>query len=88
MEKKLKFADFADTVFDENNREFAKVEILGYLELGLTISSLINVCRAAVESETDIVNGLEISRVLGIAASLVPYSEMDYLEKLKYAERN
>ncbi len=66
-----------------NGNYTAKIELLDYSELGFIISSLIDVCRQALENENQFIDSLSLSRVLALANDLIPHGELELLTKLK-----
>lgn len=64
-------------------KKYFKLEFLDYSELGYLSRSILNVCRQALENENDqLANGLDYSRLLELAISLIPHAELGLLTKL------
>lgn len=64
-------------------KKYFKLEFLDYSELGYLSRAILSVCRQALENENDqLANGLDYSRLLELAISLIPHAELGLLTKL------
>lgn len=86
--KKIDIKRYFETLQKEKNphlisKKYFKLEFLDYSELGYLSCSILNVCRQALENENDqLANGLDYSRLLELAISLIPHAELGLLTKL------
>lgn len=66
---------------DEYNKDFAKVYLEeNFCELGFTIEAIIQTCIKALETEKADV--FQVTRVLNVAVSLIPHSELEALQEI------
>ncbi len=83
--EKINLSDYLTTLqpLEHSNNYTAKIEVSEYYELGCLVSSLISVCRGAIENEQLDTDPTEISRVLEVAQNLLPLAEMEFLDRVR-----
>lgn len=86
--KKINLNEYFETLEIEKHpqlpqKKYFKLEFLDYSELGYLSRAILSVCRQALENENDqLANGLDYSRLLELAISLIPHAELSLLTKL------
>lgn len=81
--KEINVLDYLTTLKSKGKKTYSTtVQVAEYYQLGALISSLINVCRVALENNQFDVNNDDISRVLELTENLIPYKEIELLDKL------
>ena len=64
-------------------KKYFKLEFLDNSEIGFLINSILCICRQGLENKEDsIADNHDYSRLLELATSLIPYTELGLLTKL------
>ncbi|TWP30157.1 hypothetical protein ETU08_06260 [Apibacter muscae] len=76
----------------DEGKYMLRVEIDGYKHLGFILLSILRVCESCLlarERNIAINTDLDICNLLDLAKSLIPYSELEFLEELNsYSKEN
>jgi hypothetical protein len=65
--------------------KYAKIEVLGYSEIGFIMGSILTVCRQALEGaelNNQFANNLDYARLLEVVNNLIPHAEFELLDHL------
>ena len=74
------------TICTETNngvkRDFVKLEVSGFQEIGYYIDSILAVCRQSLEVDlhNQFISNLDYSRLLELAQNLIPHTEFEELD--------
>lgn len=94
--KEIDLKNWLVTIIPESEKKsIIKIEMSSYSELGYILNSLISVCQSALNSFnenqdfTEIqkekhlgCSSLDLANVLGLAKKLIPFSELQLLDKM------
>lgn len=80
--KQIDLNRFLTTLEGKPNNYTASIEVFNYAELGAIINALIGVVRVATESNIETVEPFDASKVLEIAQQLLPFAELELIDKL------
>lgn len=82
------------TICTETNhgvkRDFVKLEVSGFQELGYFLESIISVCKSGIlyDFQNDIISdGLQYCKLLELAQNLIPHSEFEELDNEMIRQR-
>lgn len=79
--------NYLSTLEINNNKHYDFIaEIESYQHLGYALESILRVCQSAImakEEEVHYHTDLDIYNLLDLAKSLIPESELEFLDKLK-----
>ena len=85
--KPLKVENWFTTLQKAPNGNYTvPIEVLGYSELGFLLSSILAVCSQATRNPNNFLSELDLSRLLDLAQNLIPYAELELLDRIKTIE--
>ncbi len=61
---------------------YNRIGISNYQEIGYLQSSVLSVCRQALETDEQIADGLDFSRMLELVQRLIPHAELELLTRM------
>ncbi|MCT3733613.1 hypothetical protein CMT56_10370 [Elizabethkingia anophelis] len=86
--KEIDLTGYFETLAREPNQSefYTKIGVSSYQEIGYLQNSILSVCRQALETGEQIADGLDFSRLSELVQKLIPYAELELLNKIQQSE--